>query len=684
MSKLTYIEEVLQEHPEWIPDYATDCRTNDFINTRRFSPVIYDEYSRMPSKNDPEYEPWWHEQTKRCLKGYVVPNATKRGHAIWITGRMYFYLNFWIIFALLETEQRKGNRNPRFTSLDYFKFMAFELMFYLNKDQAFGKARQKGFSEFIACMLAYNFIFLPASQNVVVAGMGDYAEKTFENVKRGLNNLQHTEFYKRRSPDRNDYVKAEYREKQPILDEDGNETGATQSVVEGFGSEIYCITAKNNTQAVSRLSPFFIVYEEMGKWAKDTLIETSRFVKPSLVAEGVKTGWQVFIGTGGDMDESVADVQKLMYHPEKYNLMEYENIFEESMSINTGKVACFIPGYLFEIIDTDGNSLIEESKARLIADREAANDEDAIRDATQKPLYLSEMFMMATGGYFGRDVLRVINDQKRLILNNRDLQIARRGNLVWLDMFDWSKGVEWVADEDNGAFIITQHPERDKVGTGYYYNLYNAATDSYDKPESNSSESKGSITIWKNAIDANHTFDHWVARLTQRPTELEGGSPMFYENTVKLCMYYGNMDQMNLIEYSNILIFDYYKRWNMEYLLKERPSMIISQNVNESKTTQKYGIEPTFVPHALRMLKERLRQDNYTVIRKTYDVEMLEKWAMFKIDPHYNCDITISCALNIASAIEDRELEVYSDIDEDKDENDYGGYKKINGSILRR
>lgn len=681
-TKLTYLDEIIRDHPDWLPDMDNDYRTHDFVDTRRFSPVIYDDAERMPDKSNPEYATWWNEQYVRCVKGYVVRKATKRGHDVWIPGRYYFYLNFWIIFALLDDVNRKGNRNPRFLSLDYFKFMSIEVAFLESVDQAYGKARQKGFSEFIACILAYNYTFMEGSQSVVVAGMGDYAEHTFQNVRRGLDNLVQTEFYKRRSPNRGDYICSHYTEKVEEVDEDGEPTGIVTSMVQGFGSEIYCITAKNNTQAVSRLSPFMIVYEEMGKWAKDTLIETSRFVKPSLETAGnngtVKTGWQIFIGTGGDMDESVADVQKIMYHPGDYNIKGYRNTFEETEQINTGQVGCFIPGYLFKIIDEDGNDLIPESIAAIKAEREDTTNENVWRDATQTPLYLSEMFMMSGGGYFGKDVIQRLNDRKRRILNNKDLQIMQVGDLIWKDSKDWRKGVYWKPNPD-GKFNILQHPEANSMGH-VYANLYNAATDSYDKDESNSSESQGSCTIWKTVLDADHTYNHWVARITERPTVEEGGSPAFYEDTVKLCIYYGDCE--NLIEYSNILIFDYYKRWGVEDLLKERPSLIISQNVKDPKASQRYGVEQSFVPYALRMLKERFRQDSYALIEKLYDMVMIERFAAFKIDPHYNCDITICSAFNITSDVEDRELEIYSE-GEEKQDDDYGGYEIRNGKLRR-
>jgi len=661
--KLTYLEDVLEQDPSLVPDFDKSCLTRDFVKTKRFSPVIYDKDEAMPDRENPEYNSWWIEQYQRCIMGYIVPNATKRGHSIWIPGRLYFYLNFWIIFAKLDNADRKDKRNPKFTSLDYFKFMVLEMMFMFKKDGMFPKSRQKGFSEYGASNIAYNFIFLPGSVNVIVAGQGDYAEKTMQNVIAGLNNLGESEFYKRRKPDRQDYMKASYTE---IWEDD--ETGEKRTLYKGYGSEVYCITAKDNTQAVSRLSPFFVLYEEIGKWKKGTLKETSEFVKPSLRAEGVKTGYQMFIGTGGDMDESVADVQEMAYNPDSFDILSFENIWEENNISVSGRVAAFVPSYEFEIIDEDGNSLIEESKLAIQADWATKNSTERYRAITQKPFYLSQMFMMTSGGFFGETALIKLNDKKRQILLDKSLQITFRARLEWYDKSDWSKGVECIPDED-GEFYITQRPEMDPYGK-VWGNGYNAATDSYDKDESNTSFSQGSCTIWKNTISLNQTRRHWVARITERPSEDEGGSYKFYEDTIKLCVYYG--DCQNTIEYSNILIFDFYKRKGYEYLLKERPEIVISQHVEDAKASQRYGVEQSFVPHALNMLRDEMKKDDYRLIDQIYDLAIIEAFGKFKRQKGYNCDITISCALNIVSAIEDEEFGVYSSKEEDDD--DFGGY----------
>lgn len=662
--KLTYLEDILSLDKNLVPDFNTKCLTRDFVKTKRFSPVIYDKDEAQPDRDDPNYELWWHEQYRRCIKGYIVPKATRRGHDIWIPGRMYFYLNFWVILAKLDDVKRKDKRHPKFTSLDYFKFMCIEMMFMYEKDLLFPKSRQKGFSEYAASNIGYNFMFIPGSQNVIVAGQGNYAEHTMGNVVRGLDWLGDSEFYKRRQPNRADYIKSSYREE--YIDE---ETGEKRTLFLGFGSEVYCFTAKDNTQVVSGLTPFWILYEEIGKWKQKTLKETAEFVKPSLLAEGEKTGYQMYIGTGGDMDESVADVEDMAYHPEKFNLLEFDNIWEEQEISNTGKVAAFVPAYEFEIIDEDGNSLVEESIISIQAELDKKNLTERYIALTAKPFFLSQMFMIGSGNFLGETALMKLNDRKRWLMTHPEEQIAFNADIDWVDIADWNKGVILTPNAE-GRFIIQQRPENDGNGK-VWRNLYGGATDSYDKDESNSSFSMGSCTIWKNALDAKHTFDHWVARVTERPSESDGGSYVFYEDTIKLCVLYGECE--NLIEYSNVLIFDFYKRKGVEYLLQERPEMVISQHVGESKASQKYGIEQSFIPHALNIWRDRIKQDDYAVISKMFDIMMIEAFAKFRKAKNYNCDITISCALNTASAIEREEESAYSDSEDDNE--DFGGYQ---------
>lgn len=790
-----------------------------FIDTKRFSPVIYG--GDLPHKYDlyhynelevPTTEPkyikflndnniitdraWWKKQYKRCIEGYTVQNAIEKGGDsfrdgidaiwlgdkvylpqldyiingtdVWITGRMYFYLNFWKIRRKDDKTNRKIIGPPRFTSLSWKNWIIRHISVEKEKDLLWAKKRQClhgdtfiyttegpikikdligkdninlyslnenkqividkcldvwkteskecieikayngeklicstdhlintdkgwkeagklkvgdivytfegiknkyesriskikevgvhelydliteetesffanglhvhncGLSEETAADLAYDYLFIKDSQTAIVAGQESYATNTFKMVKRGISKLINTQFYKWWSVSNSELLKAKY-----------------------YGSEIHCKTAKNNEQALSGLSPHKVLYEEGGIWARGLLKETAEFVNQSLEAEGTKTGQNVFISTAGDMEDGVADVEEMCYNPEKFNLLSFKNIYEKEVSSRDANVACFIPGWEFEVIDEEGNSLRKESEEKLNKDRQSKATKERMRAITMKPFYLSELFSNVSGGYFGEMIVHMLNERKAYLYTHRNENVGAYYRLEWKNPRNWDEGVYAVEDE-NGYVFITEHPESDKDGN-IYSNVYKAGTDSYDKDEANESNSKGSIHIFKGFLNASTTYKKWVARIIQRPSIEEGGAYIFYENTIKLGIYYS---VINLIEWSNIRIFDYYKRNGMEHLLKERPEMTISKYIGNSKTNNVFGIDPSTKPHWLSGLRDYLSfKEN---IDKMDDIEQIQAFAKFKYDPSgkkYNCDITISSALSLVCYEDETELEAVS------------------------
>ena len=113
-----------------------------------------------------------------------------------------------------------------------------EMMVRFKKDNQETKARQIGFSEKVAGMdLAYNYLFLPMSQNIIVAGEQTDADNTFNNVTRGLDELSNTQFYLQR--------KRGFDNKQHIMS------------LNGSGCSL---NANDDPQALSRYAPTLIVY----------------------------------------------------------------------------------------------------------------------------------------------------------------------------------------------------------------------------------------------------------------------------------------------------------------------------------------------------------------------------------------------------------------------------------------
>jgi hypothetical protein len=259
---------------------------------------------------------------------------------------------------------------------------------------------------------------------------------------------------------------------------------------------------------------------------------------------------------------------------------------------------------------------------------------------------------MQGGGFFGEAVALLLNKRKTDLNQNPVLtDFIERGRLEWVyDEKGVIKDVEFINDP-SGEILVFEHPEwRKNLKKGEDYktieNMYKSGTDSYDRDEANTSKSKGACFIYKDFISANYTSGFWTARLVERPSMAE----TFYENSAKLTFYYF---AKNLIEYSNLRIFDWYKKNGFEEYLRERPEFVLSAWIRQSKVENRYGIDPNTKIHWLGLLKKKLLDPEF--IKRIYDVEIINAFLRFILDPKYNCDITIAAALTAVQEQEDKE-----------------------------
>jgi len=619
-----------------------------FVNTQLFSPVVTDGITNAhPLSFD--YKSWWKEQKRRCLEGYEVGGVK-------ITGDYYWYLNFWKIRGRDSSTGRKTLISPRFLDMDWHYFNTLQRAREEGKHVVVAKARQKGFSEKHAALMGKEFTFFPHSQTIITAGEEKYSNATMRMCVRGLNSLKDTEFFKRRQPDTLDYCMARYK----VI-----ENGAP--FWKGFQSEIYNITSKNNPQATIGKSPSLIIFEEAGRFSG--LVEAFKYIQPALEAEGETTGFAIIVGTGGDMDKGAAELEEIFYNPEAYNMISFNNEWEDNGGESIGY---FCPAWQYKLIDDQGNSKKEESLKLIEHGREIARKSrsaDAyVTTITQDPIVPSEAFMRTGGNMFNQAIL---NTQFARIRNSKSLtNMADKGRLDWRkDKNGKIVGVDFVFD-DNGELLIWEHPELDSLGKAFL-NLYVAGTDSYDKDEAQASDSKGSCSMYKMFKDSNSTSNIFVARYTDRPKTAE----RFYEETAKLCWYY---NAPNLIEWSNIAIFNWYRNNGFEGYLKERP-MIAYANVKESRVRNKYGVDPGTKMEWLIAYRDYI--EDYAEVM--YDAIQVEKAIKFRNEKKYNCDITISSSLAIIHAKDNVNIKVNRDQHKTKKE-EFFHYKSNGGQLMKQ
>jgi len=671
-----------------------------FIDTDRFSPVA--KRKSLPWEADPFHidvagfdksdlvntyvdTEWWEEQRDRCMNGYTIENAIAPGgdaiidgrDAIWegndcylvdydywirdrtltISGRHYFYLNFWKIYGLNHEKGIKDMIYPRFLDIDYLFFLRILNMVRFSKDNQELKGRQLGFSEKGAGgVIGWNYTFVPGSVNVIVGGVEDDALKTMRDCSRGLDNLINTQFYKLRAKggDSSTFIKSKNTE-----------------------SQIHCLTAKDNPQTVSRFSPYWVWMEEIGKGKKGWSINTASYIKPSIEAEGgIKTGWIHYIGTGGEMEDGVYDLEERHYDPVSYNILPFPNKFDEEP--NNNLVGHFTAKNWFYKTDKDGNSLLQLSTKVILEEREAKSLKERYIHTTQYPIYATEVFYTSGGGFFGEAIVQKINERIAYINNHKERNVEKRGWLEYVDPKNKNKGVKFIPDEQ-GPIYIFEHPDTSKEGE-VASNVYFGGTDSYDQDTAFHSDSLGACSIWKNFLDANHSYKKWVARVLQRPTEAEGGAERFYEYTAMLSIYY---KARNLIEFSKWRIIDWYVRNGLGSYLKERPDAILASFISNSNASNRYGIDPSTKKEWLNLLREELTPET---IDRMDDVMQLRRFAKFRYDPtgkKYNCDITISSALSIIHQKDEQEYTpIYTSQSKDQKEQWYGYKLNEYGDIV--
>jgi len=629
------------------------------------SEVNYNKYIEKHNVMTDDF--WWIEQRRRCIDGVTYSNVLEKGgdaivdgiDAIWndakepmeyfnrnverqviipptsvyivdadlickdyklhIPGRLYFYLNFWKIMRKVKGQKRKKYGNPKFTDMDFFKAYRVVNQIKEGVDNSEAKARQKGFSEWVGGgILAYNYLFVHDSENIIIAGTEGDATNLFAKTMNGIDNLKNTQFYRFYSK------KVQSKDDMKLIAERG---GSIQS--------FYTST---DPQKLSRLSPYWVVYEEVGKWQKGLVKQVDTFVTPSIIAENERTGFRTYIGTGGEMDKGADDLRKIHYSTSNQYL-RFVNKFERVDATNT-KSGWFTSDWWFKVIDEDGNSLKAES---IVANaKEISDEKDAVERyilTTQKALFAGDAFMISNAGFFGEVTINRLNARLAKIRLNKELQIERHGILEWIDKSKPYNGVRFIETDKEEAFVtIVEEPMLDKDGKAYF-NLYEGGIDSYDQDESNTSTSLGAAVIRKKLLDLNTTYNTDCAMLLERPDTAHGGRVKFYEHCAMLGIYYGKLEFT--IEHTRKLVIDW-MLWNgFESLIAERPSFAFADKIDKSKAANRYGVDGSMKPQVMALMSETLTEE---FIDNMFLTEQIEALAKYQYSRSYNCDVTVATA----------------------------------------
>ena len=515
-----------------------------------------------------EYDRFWDEQERRCAEGFEVDG-------VYITGRHYGYLNFSQIKTVEEyyVRGKKLHRKtlgfPKFLDMDYQFFHEYDKAKEAGEGMVVAKSRRKGFSYKAAWLNVYEYEFTPDSTCIIGAFEGEYAQTTFNMCREMIDFIdKNTAWVKNRLVNQKDHVKSGYKKTL--------ESGV--EVTAGYKSEIYIISFKDDPHKGIGKSATIFNYEEAGKWPG---LEVAYGLNYDTMKDGnISIGMALVWGTGGDMDKSTIDFEKLFYKPQDYGLRVYNNVWDEGASGQPCGYFVDDTWYKEPFVTAKGVSQRTAARRDLEAQRDklrkSGNRKKLEVFITQRPLCPKEAFLQTSGNIFPAGLLQ---EQLNFItLNKKASKAALKGKLV--QRFD---DLEFVIDDSlepasypysedqrESCVLIYEMPIEERP---IPHGLYVIGVDPYEHDDT-TSDSYGSIFVYKRFLRPTETHDVIVAEYTGRPETAE----QFYDIVLKLSLFYGEAKVLYENMYKSIRT--HFKIKGYEYLLLDQPEVIrdISKN----------------------------------------------------------------------------------------------------------
>ena len=536
-----------------------------------------------PNKNpNSPFGKWIREEIRRCWEGYVRPSDGE-----WVTGYMYFYLNYVpMMVTKIDKDSKKKRASrvegfPEVWEATYWRFHCIDQArnggLYNNFEGGNHVAelskRGSGKSFALASIMAHNLILGENEEahkrttTILTAYLREYlAEKDgtlskFVPIKSFL--AEHTQFPRRMltdSPNKMSW-RSGYKDKLT-----GAEMG-DQNILLGLSSkdDVGKIRGKRG----------YILFEEFGSF--NNLVEIFNNVRDGMKEGKYVYGLSYLVGTAGDRDSDFHGAQELVYNPKGYDIYAIPNNWDKP---NQGRpwFAFFTPAYanLKGYYNRDGVSDVVGGLLFLLSERyrakyETGDPRTIIKVVSNMPITPSEA--MIKGGITQFPVTDIENRLMEINANPNFYDNTYTGQLAITDnkvVFTPTSDapIRYFPHKDNknmaGAIEIYEMPQKDAQGN-VYENRYIAGADPYDNDES-TTVSLGSILI----LDL--MTDRIVAEYTGRPAMADD----YFEICRRLCLFYNAR-----LNYENNKkgLFGHFSTMHSTYLLTDVLEILVDRQM---------------------------------------------------------------------------------------------------------
>lgn len=518
-----------------------------------------------PNPNS-EYGKWLREEVRRCYEGYV-----RESDGEWITGDMYFFLNYCPILLTKVKEGRKAERVwdfPEFWEGHYYKFHYIEMARNNGHHGAELAARSRGKSYTLASMIAKRFILGESKEvNREVKCLVTAYQKEYLTKDGILNKFQsYIDFCAQNTQFPSKRLKSSLQDMSWTMGYLDLDTGTRRGTL----NEVLGVSSKDDESKLRGKRGVLIALEEWGSFPN--LLGLYGTLRPS-VEEGDSVYGLIYAqGTAGDNQSDFSSAQEIMYNPIGYNMQEILNIYDKE---GQGRkyFVYFFPGYINRkgCYDKNGNSDVTKALLEILMNRYTvkynSTDINAITKAiSEVPITPQEAIIRTNGSIFP---ITELTERLNQIDNNPNFYDSTYvGELI----FNSSKKVEFVPTTDipirefptkdnkvKGAIEIYSMPEKDPKGD-IPQERYITFADPYDDDVSNTM-SLGSVLcmdLWTDTL---------VAEYTGRPAFADD----YYEIVRKMTLFY---NARCMYEQNKKGLFSYFSRYNNVYLLADTPEYL--------------------------------------------------------------------------------------------------------------
>lgn len=520
-----------------------------------------------PNPNS-EYKKWINEEKRRCREGFV-----RESDGEWITGYMYWYMNYCPIMLTRVTEgKKKADRVEDFPETWEGIYLRFHYIHQARESghHAIELARRgcsKSYS--LASMMAKNLILGESTEvckrvtTVLTAYQKEYlADKdgTLSKFEPMINFVsENTEFprLRLRSSSQDMFWQMGY------IDNYGRKKGSLNSVMG--------VSSKDDSGKL-RGKRGHIYFEEMGSFPN--LLEIFDVVRQGMEEGDYTYGLAFLVGTAAEKESNFESAKTLLYNTEVYNIHTIKNVYDKPKQ---GKptFGYFFPAYVNRkgCYNKDGVSdavkaLVQILQARYKA-KYGSDPNSVLRVIAEMPITPAEAIIKVKNAFF--PVTALTERLQQIDLDSKAYDDVKVGNLV-LE----GKEVKFRPSDDKpirkygvdnstqGAIEIYEVPQRNSSNK-VYDNRYIIGHDPVDNDQAES-----------HSLSSTFVLDLYTDRIVAEYTGRQPFADDNFEIVRLLCLFY---NAKCLYESNKKGIFAYFQKLQCTHLLADTPEYLRDKQI---------------------------------------------------------------------------------------------------------